>query len=173
MKNLYLIVFLFLTACATTQEASDSAELSKNEGILVVGLETNWSGYNNPFLASLDLLFNGTNDSSLNYGSMSFKGNDYILVTKLPAKEYYFYKIRFGNRFADLNQNAKFKIMPGEITYIGDIRIDLSLGAFSAAATINVSDNWNEALAYLQKNYPLLLSNRTITTSIVHMELAQ
>ena len=172
MKNLYLLIFLFLTACATTQEATDSREINQDEGILVVGLDTNWEGHKNPFLASLELLYNGTDNSSLNYRSMSFKGNDYILVTKLPAQEYFFYRIRFGNRFADLNKGATFNIKSGEITYIGEIHMDLSLALFSAAASLKVNDNWDSTLEYLHKKYPLLLSNRPITRSIINMELA-
>lgn len=172
MKKLIILLLLTLTACTTTQEIRDSQDINENEGILVVGLDTNWEGHKNPLLASLDLIYNGIEDSSFNYRSLTFKGNNYILVTGLPAKDYYFYKINFGTRYANLDKGANFTIKPDQITYIGEISIDLKMGLFSAGFNVSINDKWDDTLSYLHNNYPLMLSGRDIKKSIIKMDIA-
>lgn len=168
-----IFIITILAGCVATQQVKDTEVLNTGEGILLVGLHTNWEGHDNPLLATLNLLYNGVEDSMLNYGKIAFKGEQHILAAKLPAKDYYFYKLSFGNRSADLKEGSNFTIYPGKITYIGSISTELDLGLFSASGVIQVNNNLAEAKKYLEKNYPNLAKGKEIVKSIITMEMEE
>ncbi len=173
MKNtIAAFLVIFLCGCATTK-IQDTQTLKQDEGVLVVGLDTNWQGHKNPLLTSLELVYNAVGDSSFNYRKMKFKGEKYILVATLPAKEYYFYQISFGNHYASLKDGSRFNIKPGEITYIGEVSINMDLKLFSVKGDIMVNDELEDTLDYLKENYPKILENRDIEKSLISMEIKQ
>ena len=168
-----ILILTILSGCVTTQQVKDTEALNTDEGILLVGLHTNWEGYDNPLLATLYLLYNGVDDSSLGYGKLAFEGKQHILAAKLPAKNYYFYQLSFGNRSADIQEGSNFTIFPGKITYIGSVDAELNLGLFSASVILQVEDNLDEAEKYLRNNYPKLAKGKNIVKSIIKMEIEE
>ena len=93
------------------------------------------------------------------------------MAAKLPAKDYYFYMLDFGNRSADIKMGANFTIYPGKVTYIGSIDTELDLGLFSASVILQVTDEFEEAKEYLTKNYPDLAKDKEIVKQIITMEI--
>jgi hypothetical protein len=74
MKSSFIILLaVFLCSCATAK-IQDTQTLKQDEGVLVVGLDTDWQGHKNPLLTSLELLYSGVGDTTFNYGKMKFKG---------------------------------------------------------------------------------------------------
>ena len=172
MKNISaFLILIFLCSCVATKKIKDTEDLGRDEGVLVVGLDTDWNGHNNPLLATLEILYLGANDSALSHRKLQFKGNNHILVTALPSQEYYFYRISFGNRYADLKEGARFEIKPGKITYIGEISMNLDLKLFSASGDIEVTDKWDETLSYLKEEYPLILKGKDIERISIALEM--
>lgn len=171
MKKTFTILLIMIICGCVTQKIDDTQTLKQDEGVLVVGLDTNWEGHKNILLAPLELIYTGKGSSSFGYKKLKFKGENHILVTTLPSKEYYFYQFSFGNRYASLKEHSRFEIKPGKVTYIGDISMQLDLKLFSAKGELEINDNWEATLDYLRENYPKIIENRDFEKSIIKMEL--
>lgn len=158
LRTLTLLCALtWLSGCAVAPtNLADGTSIPKDSGVLIVGLHTDWEGHNNPLLANLELLYIGNDDPSLAFRKLVFKGANHYAVIVLPAKKYHFYQESFGNRYAEIAKTSEFEIKPNAITYIGDITSNISISGFSAASTLRVNDKLNDALAYLNSNYPKL-----------------
>lgn len=174
LKNLsctFAVVAIFcLAGCASPPtNLVDGVPISDKNGVLVVGLHTDWEGHNNPLLASLELIFKGGSetDPSIAYRNLTFQGKDYFTVMDLPAKKYHFYRQNFGARHLDIDEKSEFEIKAGSVTYIGDITSNVSIAGFSAGTTLQVDDRFEVAKAYLNDAYPKLLATHKIEKQIL------
>ena len=180
MKLRIIVVLLFasfLQSCAITlKNIEDTANLENNEGILVVGLHTNWEGHRIWSLASLELAFKGEADPENTYRKLEFQGENFYSVIKLPADKYTFYRQILGIMHLDINDESSFVIKPGTITYIGDIFSHLAntdgviienLLGIQPTSTITIVNVRNTVRAYLRDNYPALYAKNPMEVDIV------
>jgi len=178
MKHIFLKIallttsFYLLTGCAISpNNINDNTALPSNNGVLVVGLHTDWEGHNNPLLASLKLMYIGKGDSDFSYKTMKFQGNNFIHVINLPANQYEFYLLSFGNRYMELNrEKGQFNISPNEITYIGDIYANIDLSLFSALASLATKDELPKITKHMKTNYPILTTKYPLVKKIITIE---
>lgn len=166
---LVLLVSFLLSACvASSTNVKGDKALAPTEGVVVTRLVSNWKGYNNPLLAKVEFFFFGKSTSGLNKNSLSLDRANDLKVVSLPAGSYLWSHLGFGNRH--LQMSGGFEVKPGTITYIGDINSQLSLGAFSAGAKINVENKASDIKKILQKEYPELLSKYPLVTDITDLK---
>jgi len=176
MKLRIIVVLLFasfLQSCASVsapKNIEDTANLENNEGILVVGLHTNWEG------RGLLLEFKGEADPENTYRKLEFQGENFYSVIKLPADKYTFYRQIFGMGHLDINDESSFVIKPGTITYIEDIFSHLTnmdivvieaLLGIKPTSTITIVNVRNTVRAYLRDNYPALYAKNPMEVDIV------
>ncbi|KAA1164740.1 MULTISPECIES: hypothetical protein [Pseudoalteromonas] len=163
-KILLCISFLFLTACAsTTKNIKADQGLESNQGIVVTKIHSNWDGYNNPLLADLEFIFTQTDGKKKDSKFVLSKADD-LKVVALPAGEYKWFRILFGNYYMDLS--GGFTIKPNEITYIGDIHSQLDLGMFSMSGESRISNESEQIKNDLEVHFPKLLEKHKFTTKL-------
>jgi len=183
MKLRIIVVLLFASffqGCAITpKNIEDTANLENNEGILVVGLHTNWEGHRNWSAANLELWFKGEADPENTSRKLEFQGENFYSVIKLPADKYTFYRQILGIMHLDINDDSSFVIKPGTITYIGNISSYIANvhGVILEAlfgedehlptSTITINNQRNTVRAYLRDNYPALYAKNPMEVDIV------
>jgi hypothetical protein len=135
------ILTISLCSCSNVQKnITDFNAISKNNGILVTTLKSNWKGHSNPLLAKIEYCFGDvTIKQSANYLRQT-KENE-LKVISLPPGNYIWKFIKFGNYTNTLDWNHAFSIKKGEITYIGDIETKLNLKLLSMTGDTKVIDN--------------------------------
>lgn len=154
--SFFTLFFLLLVSCTSApKNIADEGVLKDDEGVLVVGLHTNWKGHSNPLLATLQIQYDRKEGSKKLFGRhMSFKGEDYVHVISLPAGEYLARRLVFGNRELVFSEISGFTIESNKINYIGDVFVDLDLSLFSAAADVELKDLFAETMKTVNANYP-------------------
>ena len=169
LNALFFIAVSFLAGCVATPPAhlSDDKPISNNNGILIVGLDTDWEGHKNPLLASLELIYTGENDPGLGYRTLTFHGRNHFAVLELPTKMYHFRSLEFGARYLLIDDKEGFFIKPNTINYIGNITSNVSISGFSATTSIRVDDKHEEAKLFLKNNYPNLFSKYNFNKKLV------
>jgi hypothetical protein len=170
--SLLIALIYSITGCSIApSNMKDNTAIPSDSGVLVVGLHTDWEGHNNPILASLKLLYKGKKESDFSHQTMTFQGKDYIHVVSLPADQYEFSLLDFGNKYMELNrEKSRFTITQGKTTYIGDIYATVDLSLFSAAATTTVKDQFKKMIEYMNTEYPLLTAKHPIEKQLVTIE---
>ncbi|WDE02477.1 hypothetical protein [Thalassomonas actiniarum] len=163
-KLVLSLAFLFLSACASsTKNIKVGQGLETNQGIVVTKIHSNWDGYNNPLLADLEFIFSQKEGKKKGYKFVLTKADD-LKVVALPAGDYQWFRILFGNYYMELE--GGFTIKSNEITYIGDIYSQLNLGMFSMSGETRVTDESAQIKNDLQAHFPKLLEIHKITTDL-------
>ncbi len=181
LKTLFILSLISLCSCVDTKTVknysiNEDITINENEGLIVVEIDSNdhrtrsliyqneWgSGTNNPFGAAL-ISLEGT------------VGDDRFRIFKVSPIEgglkLQFFLTSDGATYYAKEQEYKFDFMPGEITYIGHIRISWDF----VNQTINtyVTDKEKEILEEIEIRYPSLLRkykfNNMVDASIKSLE---
>lgn len=161
------ILFLFLSACSSVviENHVDGKALTKNAGVLVVGLHSDWENYKGPVAYQLALSFIGNGDSSYVGRELVFQGANYYSVIELPANTYHIEEQRHGMSVWNFDKGNQFKIKPNTITYIGDITSNLR-----GNQDFSIDDKFRKAKQYLSKHYSHLLEKNKLEKKIIALK---
>lgn len=170
-KNFLLLALLSLglTGCVSAPKNMSAGQaLTAGEGIVVTKLRSNWTGYDNPLLANIEFIF-GKAGSNVNSGKFVMtKAND-LKVISLPAGDYRWSHLSFGNRHLDFNRIDGFKIEAGKIVYIGDLNSVLELGAFSATGRFWVTNDVKNIKDEMKIHYPELIKKYPFVEKVTRL----
>ena len=154
-----LLSILFLSACNTTvstlkTDADAISETDLTSGYLLIGVETNFN------LKEINI--DGPTDINLSHKDLR-AGNNFILVP-LPAGTFEVTGINmthyshFEMREED---DWSFEIKPQTISYVGHLEFDWR-GFNRSYAHIELVNRSTEALEFMQKDFPNILSSRML-----------
>ena len=127
--RIFTLVLLSLSVfgCGPIPQVVKSGDtLNESEGIVVTQLRSNWEGYKNPLLTKLGYFF-GKSDSSINSGNFFMDRADDIKIVSLPAGDYEWSHLSFGNRRLNFSAEDGFTVIPQKIVYIGSLNAELEL----------------------------------------------
>lgn len=171
-KSRMLIVALIcigISGCGPTPKVIKSGDtIEGTEGIVVTQLRSNWEGHKNPLLAKLGYYFH-KEDSSINSGNFFMDRADDIKVVSLPAGDYKWSHLSFGNRRLNFSAEDGFTVVPQKIVYIGTINAELELGLFGASAKVTVDNDFESIKKQLNMDCPELIENYQIVTELTNM----
>jgi hypothetical protein len=163
------LISLVLNGCGPTPKVVKPGDvLNKSEGVVVTQLRSNWEGYKNPLLTKLGYIF-GKSDSNINSGNFFMDRADDLKVVSLPAGDYVWSHLSFGNRRLDFNSEDHFTVMPNKIVYIGTLNAELDLGLFSASAKVTVENDIESITKQLNKEYPELMKNYQLVEKLTEL----
>lgn len=152
----YLLLVYLLSGCATkvsTLEKDVDISLDENYGYLLIGIETN---------SNLEeILIDGARSIKLT-GKDVRKGTQYILVD-MPSGNYSIEKIKV-NKFwhTELTEGYwDFNVSSGVISYVGHINVE-TIGWWQPISIIELANRSSEAVIFMEKQYPKILSSRKI-----------
>jgi hypothetical protein len=143
---------LALVAC-TTPIIEDGTELRPNEGILALRVSANATGWLGitPYGESSY----GARVSENLLGakrSLYFRENESrLIVLSIESGEYMWSKLATTSHYAWLLSSTRLRILAGQVTYIGDLRISFVEPKFS----IRVMDREHDMRQSLASSYPL------------------
>jgi len=164
------VLFFLLQSCAVIQAPRnlvDTNKLDVNNGILVVGMHTNWEHHN---ISSIILRLLGKGKSWQEHTRLAFQGKEHIYVIALPANTYGFYQIAMGNRYSLLDWNQNFTIKSNTITYIGDINLDFDSSSIIAPRYgWKVDDRLDDIKKHLNQVYPNIVKKFLIEKQIINL----
>lgn len=165
------LTLLFLTACAnTTKNISVEKQLENNQGIVVTKIHSNWDGYDNPLLADLEFVFSQKEGKKKDFKFVLSRADD-LKVVALPAGEYQWSRILFGNYYTNLS--GGFTIKSGEINYIGNIHSQLDLGMLSMSGSTIISDQSEAIKSELKAQFPNIVEKHRFNRSLTNLKQKQ
>jgi len=152
-----ILVLSLITSCAqkiTSLSIDKDKKLLVGKGYLLLGIDTNKDLYK--------ITFSGPTSVVLTSQDLA-KGNNYIL-SELEAGEYSIRKL-FNSKYSYFSfneeENYKFTITPKEISYVGHLEI-VSIGYWYPQAFLQLTNRSSEAILFMKKTFPNILSNRSI-----------
>ena len=164
-----VLICIGISGCGPIPKVIKSGDtIEESEGIVVTQLRSNWEGYKNPLLAKLGYYFH-KEDSSINSGNFFMDRADDIKVVSLPAGDYKWSHLSFGNRRLNFSSEDGFTVIPQKIVYIGTINAELELGLFSASAKVTVDNNIDSIKKQLNIDYPELIENYEIVETLTDL----
>ncbi len=174
MKRYLILAIFLLSGCTSTgflatKPYTDSNPTKENSGLIVVGLQqSNWNLYKSP-MEEYYIWFYQAKGYALgkNFyfkGGAEYKGDIQYVVLNLPSREYLTNNLAVGSnnyRFKDTH----FFVKPDTITYLGNI--DVSLERYGFTADVVVRDNIEDAMLFLESNYPKAASKYSLAKDIL------
>lgn len=161
------LVFIFISACATTANVADGAKVGAGQGLLVFKVTTAFPS------SQLQYRKFSTNSSFGYFFAEEITGPDGAFVNKagetywvkpVKAGDYMWSKLLVDQRFALFHGTNRFTIKPNTITYVGHLVIEERNGS----AHIGVQDDEQDMRAYLEKTFPVDFRSMTFEKSITH-----
>ena len=177
---LLLGAVLSLTGCVTAQKVDSSFDLKSiaaNEGIIVASMvqdRSGWTAYSNVSFWFRDKDGNNRGRVAYSPGLPGFnvgqRESDIVKVYKLPAGQYEFYDFNMfiGSPVGTTEFKAReeysipFAVRPGQVTYIGEIKLIPRTGRnifglpIPGGGHFILSDQRSRDMALLRANYPNL-----------------
>lgn len=151
-----LFFCFFLASCAqkvSSLKVDIDIPLDEDMGYLLIGVETN------AYIESVTI-----------YGERSIKltkedlrsGTNYFLID-MPAGEYSISNVKLNSWWKmELKEGYwDFSVRPGSISYVGHLAIE-SYGFFFSRNQIELANRSSEALIFMEKEFPNILSKRQI-----------
>jgi hypothetical protein len=165
--------------CAASGSIPDTATVPPEHGIFVVHVRNDLGPYTQLQIAKQSQLEKGPGAwRGYNASPAEALGieEDGYWVRSLPAGEYFFAGVVSGNSnqvMFGFREVWKFKLEPGEVTYIGHVHIvsDHSNPFRARAVGLEVVDATPAAGAFLAQAYPRLTGGREPKASVAHREL--
>lgn len=137
LSSLSLLLSLLLSGCAIKSSIPDGEPIGVNQGLLVFKAISN---VNNGALAYVPFDKNSNFGTQLLEGYLgpkgvfAFENGEKIFVTPVDPGEYMWSKFSIPGWAAYLHSSNRFVVRPGCITYIGDIRVNISNGKVGLTA---------------------------------------
>lgn len=166
------LIALFISACATKPLATDgSAVVAADEGLMAVRFISNWKGNDNALFEPV--AFGLTLEGAMTNEVLKMRSNDDAQLIALPAGKYSWFQTTIGDNYLRFDPDASFTIEPGQVTYVGDITLLVTLKAFSLTTDeLSVEDNQVETLSRLRTDYGALLDDYSLSVQIAELEIA-
>lgn len=169
-----------LGACAATSAVDDSAPLAADEGVLVVGLSSNWAGGSVWLGTNLLLQWQALPENP-------YPGSQVRLETQpkqklqafvLRAGTYHWFGV--GGRAYIETTPSGFTVKPGVVTYIGDLQLDsrctdcVTLPGWikELDGDVEITDGTPVARQFLAERFPKF-NTLPFETSITTLRLAR
>lgn len=168
-----MLTAILISACTTTKPlpTDGSAELAADEGLLAVRFVSNCGCNENPLMQPV--AFRVSLEDAIAFKDLKMRNNDDAQLVALPAGEYTWHQTTIGDNYLDFSPDATFTINPGQVTYVGDITLLVTLNVFSLLADeLSVKDNRDETLSRLRVDYGELLDNYPLSVQIANLEVA-
>jgi hypothetical protein len=172
--GMVLIAAALLTCCSSTTTGPAPIYQEGEEGFLLVGAERKWAGVGKGDSPLLSVRYTKIGVPALYRPSVAFQFTD-VMVEKLPVGEYSIHSAYFGGKPMRLPQLG-FRILPGQITYVGDFNITLKpalpiIGDFENKRTLQVVDNMNSTVAKFKAKYPEMAKTHTVRADVTPVNL--
>lgn len=156
VKLVFLLTTLLISSCVqkvTTLKKDIDLQLDENMGYLLIGIETN--------LTLKQISISGEQLLKLS-GDDIRRGSQYILVD-VSAGDYSIDKIRLSGWFRTRLDSGlwDFTVSPGVISYVGHLNVE-TLSLWPLISQIELENRSSEALEFLEKSFPTILSNRSL-----------
>lgn len=152
-----IITALLLNGCASTVTSikqDKDITLSPDKGYLLLGIQTN--------LDLKSIRISGPQDIELSSKDIK-EGSNYFLLD-LDAGQYTLDQLKldsYWRRKLTDEEHWKFDVAPGEISYVGHLEV-ITWGYWYPITKTELVNRSSEALEFLEKNFPTILTNRAI-----------
>ncbi len=153
-----IVVMAFLVnACAskvTNLKTDADRELSEEQGYVLLGIDTNRDLY--------QIILDGPSRVRLTAEDLA-EGDSYILAD-LEAREYEIDKLYIDvNRFYrfDDEDNFKFTVKPGSISYVGHLET-VTTGYWFPTTYLQLDNRSSQALDFIKSEFPTIKKNRKL-----------
>lgn len=167
------LVAALLSGCVTQPLSTDgSDEIDSNEGLLAVRFLSNWKGNESAIFDELS--FGIANVHSNKHTVLEMRSNNDLQLVPLLEGDYIWYQAAIGSSYLRFGTTNPFSIRPGQITYVGDITLDVRLEPFELTTeALEVEDNHLESLAQLRVDYGELLNGYDISLQVVDLHILE
>jgi len=170
----FALIILLISACATKPPVTGGrVTVAADEGLLAVRFVSNWKG-NERWLFET-IVFDVHRIDPLGIEMLELRSNDDAQLIALRAGEYYWDQAVVNPYFVPFDPDAaRFTISPGEITYVGDITLFITVKPFELIVDkLNVEDNQDETLSRLRLDYGVLLEDYSLEGQIVELVMRE
>ncbi len=166
----YLTVFVLscISGCVHAPVTVDGGGLKKNQGLLVLKIQSNVK-IRLTFVDFVDQLAFGNPLAELvgPVGYVHGTIDEKYAVIPLDAGDYMWSKIEVYPLFSRFYGSTKFKVVPNSLTYIGDISVNVTDKRFS----IVVTDGDYQMREYVASNYPEYVKSFPIVKMLAEFRL--
>jgi hypothetical protein len=169
IQILILILFIVTGCVSLPKDIEEGKEIASNEGVLVTQLDSNRIS-NKPWLSNVEIFYR-KNGSRINSGKMIITRSKELKAIALPAGKYEWNQVSFAGGYSPLQ--GGFTIKQNEVTYIGDILVNLNLdGNFIKhwRVKITVSDSTSSIKNEMMKKHPKIFKNRKFNKEISQIQ---
>ncbi|NNF66786.1 MAG: hypothetical protein HKM98_04675 [Gammaproteobacteria bacterium] len=163
-----LFVMLFaVSGCVTAPLAVDGSEsIGADEGLLAVRFLSDWKGNESMIFEAIS--FSVHPEGATMSEVLEMRSNDDAQLVALPAGNYSFTRTAIGGNYLLFEDGDVFTIKVGEITYVGDMTINIHSKPFVLAINeLRVEDNQEETMASLRAKYGALIEGYPVTAQII------
>ena len=167
-----ILATFFVSACVTKPLATDgSATVAADQGLMAVRFISNWKGNENAIFEELAFGVR-LDDASMNE-VLEMRNNDDAQLIALPAGRYTWTHATIGSSYIGFVPGTDFTISPGQVTYVGDVTLNITQRPFVLIAEgLAVENNEEETMARLRSDYGELLDKYSVTAEIADLALA-
>lgn len=173
LKITTLILMLILASgCTTAPLKTDGSEsLEANEGLMAVRFISDWKGNESKWFESIS--FSVHPEGATMSEVLEMRSNDDAQLIALPAGNYEFVRTAIGTNYLLLDAGGKFSVRAGEITYVGDLTINVLQKPFLLAITeLVVENNQETTMSRLREEYGELIKDYPVTAEIMTLNIS-
>lgn len=165
------LLVVSVSACATKPLPTDgTAVVGPDEGLMAVRFVSNWKG--NDSIVFEELAFGVRLDGTKVNEVLEMRSNDDAQLVALPVGQYEWMQATIGTNYVAFDSQSKFSIRPGQITYVGDITLDVRSEPFLLITEeFKVENNRDKTIARLRTDYGAFMDRFAINVEIAEMTL--
>ncbi len=150
-RFLAIALALLLAGCATKSSVPDGQVLKPDEGFLALHISSNVGGnlWYTDYSASNNFAGRLMDNMTAHKGVNFSHGERYVLLN-VRAGDYMWHQFNMGTTSASLRSSNRFRILPGKVTYVGHLQVEVAGTRFRLRAR----DNGTDMQRYLRDSYP-------------------
>jgi hypothetical protein len=139
----------------------------RSTGFLLVTADRKWADSAKTGKPLLELLYRKGDAVTVDLGAISFFRDTTLVLQQLPVGEYNIYNSYFGIKHMSLPK-VGFRILPGQITYVGDFNITVNQSFISPLTErkLVVTDKRESAMAKLSVQYPVIAKMYSVRSEV-------
>ena len=175
LRALALIATMLLMSCQHDQALKHDAAVGESEpgeGYVLVGADRRWVGVTKNDAPSLSVGWRRIGKPMFYQEGVFLQFTD-VSLEKLPAGDYYVRGSYFNGKWMWLPE-LKFRIVPGQVTYVGDFNITVKprvLSHFVIKRTLDVVDNLESTVAKFKQKYPDVANAHPVRAEVTPISL--
>jgi hypothetical protein len=142
---------LLLAGCATKASVQDGQKLGPDEGFLALHISSNVGGnlWYTDYSATNSFATRFMDNMTAHKGVNFSQGERYVLLN-VRAGDYMWHQFNSGQSSASLRSSNRFRILPGKVTYVGHLQVEVAGSRFRLRAR----DDGADMQRYLGASYP-------------------